>query len=83
MLEQPKPFYAVSYTADTLIFSFSDSQARIRIFPMMKLLAGVEEVSDQNDKQQNDDQSHNNNHEKQPKTDIAQETVKLLTGEVN
>lgn len=50
---------------------------------MMKLLAGVEEVSDQSEKQPNDDQQHNNNHEKQPKTDITQETLKLLTGEVN
>lgn len=50
---------------------------------MMKLLAGVEEVSDQSEKQSNDDQQHNNNHEKQPKTDITQETLKLLTGEVN
>ncbi|XP_003694576.1 progestin and adipoQ receptor family member 3 [Apis florea] len=49
---------------------------------MMKLLAGVEEVSDQSEKQPNDDQQHNNNHEKQPKTDITQETLKLLTGEV-
>lgn len=49
---------------------------------MMKLLAGVEEVSDQNEKQSNDDQSHNNNHEKQPKTDVTEETLKLLTGEV-
>lgn len=49
---------------------------------MMKLLAGVEEVSDQSEKQPNDDQQHNN-HEKQPKTDITQETLKLLTGEVN
>ena len=50
---------------------------------MMKLLAGVEEVSDQSEKQGSDDQQHNNNHEKQPKTDITQETLKLLTGEVN
>lgn len=49
----------------------------------MKLLAGVEEVNDQSEKQSNADESHNNNHEKQPKTDVTQETIKLLTGEVN
>ncbi|CAL7943881.1 unnamed protein product [Xylocopa violacea] len=48
---------------------------------MMKLLAGVEEVNDQSEKQQSGDQKHNNNHEKQPKSDVAQETAKLLTAE--
>ncbi|XP_043515136.1 progestin and adipoQ receptor family member 3 [Frieseomelitta varia] len=49
---------------------------------MMKLLAGVEEVSEQNEKQPNNDESRNNNHEKQSKPDVTQETIKLLTGEV-
>lgn len=49
---------------------------------MMKLLAGVEQVSEQSEKQPDDDQPHNNNHEKQPKPDFTQETIKLLSGEV-
>ena len=49
----------------------------------MKLLAGVEEVSEQSEKQPSNDESRNNNHDKQSKTDVTQETIKLLTGEVN
>ncbi|XP_043580278.1 progestin and adipoQ receptor family member 3 isoform X1 [Bombus pyrosoma] len=49
---------------------------------MMKLLAGVEEVSDQSEKQSNNEELHNNNHEKQQKTDVTQETMKLINGEV-
>lgn len=48
----------------------------------MKLLAGVEEVSDQSEKQSNNEELHNNNHEKQQKTDVTQETTKLINGEV-
>lgn len=50
---------------------------------MMKLLAGVEEVSDQSEKQSNNEELHNNNHEKQQKTDVTQETMKLINGEVS
>lgn len=49
----------------------------------MKLLAGVEEVSNQSGKKSKDDQTHNNNHEKEPKAEYTQETLHLLTGEVN
>lgn len=50
---------------------------------MMKLLAGVEEVTEQKEKQSDDDQPCNNNHEIQATAEFAQETLKLLTGEVN
>lgn len=46
---------------------------------MMKLLAGVQEVSDHCEKELNNGQVHNNNsHEKQSTTELAQEASKLL-----
>lgn len=47
---------------------------------MMKLLAGVEEVSDHSEeKESNNGQLHNNNsHEKQSATELAQEVSKPL-----
>ncbi|XP_018053928.1 PREDICTED: progestin and adipoQ receptor family member 3 [Atta colombica] len=50
---------------------------------MMKLLAGVEEVSDHCEKETNNGQLHNNNsHEKQSATELAQETTKPLVNKV-
>ncbi|XP_015438154.1 PREDICTED: progestin and adipoQ receptor family member 3, partial [Dufourea novaeangliae] len=50
---------------------------------MMKLLAGVEEVTNHKEKQSDDEQTCNNNHEIQHATaEYTQETLKLLTGEV-
>ena len=51
---------------------------------MMKLLAGVEEVSDHCEKETNNGQLHNNNsHEKQSATELAQETTKPLVNKVS
>lgn len=51
---------------------------------MMKLLAGVEEVSDHCEKETNSGQLHNNNsHEKQSATELAQEASKLLVNKVS
>lgn len=54
---------------------------------MMKLLAGVEEVSESTEpteKQPEEaEKQRNNNHEKQQPTTEFEETLKLITGEVN
>lgn len=51
---------------------------------MMKLLAGVEEVSDHCEKETNNGQLHNNNsHEKQSATELAQEASKPLVNKVS
>lgn len=51
---------------------------------MMKLLAGVQEVSDHCEKELNNGQVHNNNsHEKQSATELAQEASKLLVNKVS
>lgn len=50
---------------------------------MMKLLAGVEEVSDHCEKESNNGQLHNNNsHEKQSATELVQEASKPLVNKV-
>jgi len=51
---------------------------------MMKLLAGVEEVSDHCEKDTTNGQLHNNNsHEKQSATELAQEANKPLVNKVS
>lgn len=51
---------------------------------MMKLLAGVEEVSDHCEKESNNGQLHNNNsHEKQSATELVQEASKPLVNKVS
>jgi len=51
---------------------------------MMKLLAGIEEVSDHCEKESNNGQLHNNNsHEKQSATELAQEVSKPLVNKVS
>lgn len=50
----------------------------------MKLLAGVEEVSDHCEKESNNGQLHNNNsHEKQSATELTQEVSKPLVNKVS
>lgn len=51
---------------------------------MMKLLAGVEEVTDHREKESNNGQLHNNNsHEKQSATELVQEANKPLVNKVS
>jgi len=51
---------------------------------MMKLLAGVEEVTRHCEKESNNGQLHNNNsHEKQSATELAQEASKPLVNKVS
>lgn len=51
---------------------------------MMKLLAGVEEVTDHCEKESNNGQLHNNNsHEKQSATELVQEASKPLVNKVS
>jgi len=50
---------------------------------MMKLLAGVEEVSDHCEKETNNDQLHNNNSHEKQSAELAQEASKPLVNKVS